>query len=142
MVLIDKDSLFKRDLIEVLEQLQVNYHVVAPEQHEAILCERFHRFLNKVQRIQGLDINDHSKWMMNILLATYAWDASPIDGANLVRSFVAKAREFRLPLDVVDEPKRIIHNAADQSIIHHDTMFPLQTEGTVENLGRSEQRKA
>jgi Integrase zinc binding domain len=42
MVLLDADSLFKQDLIVLLDELGVGFHVVSAEQHEGILCERFH----------------------------------------------------------------------------------------------------
>jgi hypothetical protein len=99
MVLIDNDSLFKRGLIDVLDQLQINYHVVAPEQHEAIVGERFHRFL-KVLRMQGLDTKDHSQWMMNVLLTTYAWNASPIEGTSMERSIEVETLTGSAPVGV------------------------------------------
>jgi hypothetical protein len=36
------------------DELGIGFHVVSAEQHEGILCERFHRYLNKVQRLQGI----------------------------------------------------------------------------------------
>ena len=91
LVLMDADSLFKTSLQYMLDNLGIAFHVVAAEQHEGILCERFHRYLNKVQRINGMDTKDHSNWMMNTSFAAYAWNASPVDGTNVVRSFAAKA---------------------------------------------------
>jgi hypothetical protein len=35
MVLLDQDSLFKTDLVDILDHLGVPFHVVSPEQHEA-----------------------------------------------------------------------------------------------------------
>ena len=49
LVLLDDDSLFKQDLLALLEDMGIPYHVVSAEQHEGILCERFHRYMNKVQ---------------------------------------------------------------------------------------------
>jgi hypothetical protein len=89
------------------------------------LCERFHRYLNKVQRIQGLDTADFSIWMMNVYFAMYAWNASPIDGTDIVRSFAAKARTFNFPLDVQEEPIRLIGNPGERAVQHVETMFPL-----------------
>ena len=78
LVLIDKDSLFGNVLKTMLDELSIAYKEVSPEQHEGILCERFHRYLNKVQKIQGLEMRDHKPWMLNSLFATYAWNAGPI----------------------------------------------------------------
>jgi hypothetical protein len=125
MVILDQDSLFKTDLVDILDHLGVPFHVVSPEQHEGILCERFHRYLNKVQRIQGLDTADFSIWMMKLYFAMYAWNASPIDGTDIVRSFAAKARTFNFPLDVQEEPVRLIGNPGERAVQHVETMFPL-----------------
>jgi hypothetical protein len=51
VVLIDKDSAFKGNLMTTCKILGVQYVVVASEKHNAILFERFHRYLNKVQCI-------------------------------------------------------------------------------------------
>jgi hypothetical protein len=41
------------------------------------------------------------------LLASYAWNASPIDGLDVIRSFAAKARTFRFPLDTCMDGEEI-----------------------------------
>jgi hypothetical protein len=61
----------------------------------------------------------------NVLLAGYAWNAASINGTtNIVRSFTAKGREFRFPLDVVDKPVRLSGNPATRVVEHVETMFP------------------
>jgi hypothetical protein len=47
-----------------------------------------------------------------------------MDGTNIVRSFAAKGREFRFPLDVVDKPVRLSGNPATRVVEHVETMFP------------------
>ena len=42
-----------------------------------------------------------------------------------MRCFVAKARTFHFPLDVQEEPDRIIGNPGERSLQHLETMFPL-----------------
>jgi hypothetical protein len=71
-------------LIKVCEALGVQYHVVAPKDHNAILCERFHRYMNKVQRIGAADMQSLEQWKINSLFAAYAWNASPIDGTDII----------------------------------------------------------
>jgi hypothetical protein len=44
LVLLDDDSLFKKELMLMLSELSIAYHVVSAEQHKGILCERFHRY--------------------------------------------------------------------------------------------------
>jgi Integrase zinc binding domain len=125
LVLLDADSLFKQDLIVLLDELGVGFHVVSAEQHVGILCERFHRYLNKVQRLQGLDTKEYSNWMMNTSFTSYAWNGSPIDGMDIIRSFAAKARTFHFPLDVKERLPRIIGNPGERALQHVETMFPL-----------------
>jgi hypothetical protein len=84
LVLLDDDSLFKLDLIALLDDMGIAYHVVSAEQHEGILCERFHRYMNKVQRLMGLDMANHFNWMINASFAAYAWNAAPVDGTDVV----------------------------------------------------------
>jgi hypothetical protein len=125
LVLLDADSLFKQDLIVLLDELGVGFHVVSAEQHEGILCERFHWYLNKVQWLPGLDTKEYSNWMMNTSFASYAWNGSPIDGTDIIRSFAAKARTFHFPLDVKEQLPRIIGNPGERALQHVETMFPL-----------------
>jgi hypothetical protein len=109
LVIIDGGSEFKGVLIEMCDQLSISYYVAPPEAHNSILCERFHRYLNKVQRIGAADAKSYEKWAMNCLFAAYAWNGSPVDGTDIIRSFAAKARTFHFPLDVQtnDEISRI-----------------------------------
>ena len=65
LVLIDDDSLFKKDLMVILEDVGIPYHVISPEQYEGVMCEQFHRYMNKVQRLMGLDTGTHTNWMIN-----------------------------------------------------------------------------
>jgi hypothetical protein len=118
------DSL-EEDLIILLDELGIGFHVVLAEQHEGILCEQFHRYLNKVPRLQRLDTKEYSNWMMNTSFALYAWNGSPIDGTDIIRSFAAKARTFHFPLDVKEQLPRIIGNPGERALQHVETMFPL-----------------
>jgi hypothetical protein len=40
--------------------------------------------LNKVKILMAADMNTFKEWAMNVLFATYAWNASPIDGTDVV----------------------------------------------------------
>ena len=125
LVLLDDDSLFKQDLLTLLDEMGIPFHTVSAEQHEGILCERFHRYMNKVQRLMGLDTGDHSNWMINAAFAAYAWNAAPVDGTDVVRSFAAKAHTFHFPLDVAEPVERIIGDPGEWSLQHVETVFPL-----------------
>jgi hypothetical protein len=47
------------------------------------------------------------------------------EGTDIVRSFAAKARTFNFPLDVHEEPVRLIGNPGEREVQHVETMFPL-----------------
>ena len=89
LVLLDDDSLFKKDLRRWLDELGIPCHVVSAEQHEGILCGN--RYLNKVERVMGLDFANFLAWMINACFAACAWNVAPVDGTDVVRSFAAKA---------------------------------------------------
>jgi hypothetical protein len=128
LILVDEGSEFKGELTSFCATLGIHYHVVSPEAHNGILCERFHKYLNKVLRLMGADLETHERWVMNILFAVYAWNASPIDGTDIIRSFAAKARTFRFPLEVQEEENAVIRippMEGEAAIRHTETMFPL-----------------
>jgi hypothetical protein len=62
LVLVDGGSEFKGVLIGMCEQLGIPYYQEQPEAHNLILCERFHRYLNKVQPIGAADAESYKKW--------------------------------------------------------------------------------
>jgi hypothetical protein len=103
LVLLDAGSENKGMLVDLCASLGIKHHVVSPEQHDGILCERFHRYLNKVQRINSAESQSFVQWVQGALFATYAWNAAPIDGTNIVRSFAAKARVFPFPIEIVQD---------------------------------------
>ena len=63
--------------------------------------------------------------MINASSAAYAWNAAPVDGTDVIRSFAAKARQFHFPLDVAEPVERIIGSPGEQMLQHIETMFPL-----------------
>jgi hypothetical protein len=103
VIVIDSGGEFKGILITMCEILGVRYYVAPPEDHNAISTERFHRYLNKVQKIHQADTQSYEQWKMATLLASYAWNASHIDRLDIIRSFTAKARRLRFPLDTTME---------------------------------------
>lgn len=92
------------------------------------MSERFHRYLNKVQKIHAADTQVYNQWKLGTLFVAYAWNASPIDGTDIVRSFVAIGKHFKFPLDVDDygeAAKYLTGREAEQAIDHIQTAFPL-----------------
>jgi hypothetical protein len=125
-IVINAGGEFKGILITMCEILGVRYYAAPPEDHNAILTERFHRYLNKVQRIHQADTQSYEQWKMAALFASYAWNASPIDGLDVIRSFAAKARTFQFPLDTMMEgEEERIPTEGEEALAHLETMFPL-----------------
>ena len=123
----DDDSNFKGRLIELCESVGIACHTASPGNHRAVLNERFHRCLNKAQKLHAADCQSLTEWIMGTLFALYAWNASPTDGTNIIRSFAAKGREFPFPIDLPDSntaPREHVCKG-DQVISHVDAVFPL-----------------
>jgi hypothetical protein len=125
LVIIDGGSEFKGVMLAMCDQIGIQYYVAPPEAHNAILCKRFHHYLNKVKRIGAADAHSFEKWAMNCLFAVYAWNGSPVDGTDTIRSFAAKAHTFHFLLDIQnnDEVARIPEQG-EATIQHVETMFP------------------
>ena len=131
LVLIDAGSEFKDLLIKMLKYLGIQYYVVSPENHDGILCERFHRYLNKVQKIGAADMETFEEWAMNVAFATYGWNAAPIDGTDIQRAFAATARTFQFPADHITDDLEVLRSpGAEQALEHVETAFPLWTRQT------------
>ena len=128
VILIDQGSENAGTLKSMCELLAISYHVVSKENHKAILNERYHHYLNKVEKIHAADCQSLAQWRMGSSFAVYAWNASPIDGTNIIRSFAAVGREFLFPIDVSDSdvvPKRLRTSTGDASLQHIESSFPL-----------------
>ena len=127
LVLLDAGSENKGTVSAMCGALGIRYHMVSPENHNGILCERFHRYLNKVQRITAANTESFTQWAQGIAFAAYSWNAAPIDGTNLIRSFVAKGRVFPFPLQINEEenPDRIPTGQGEAAIAHLESNFPI-----------------
>ena len=131
LILIDDGSENKGDLISLCNILKLDHHTVSPESHDGILNERFHRYLNKTQKIGAADMRTFEEWAMNSMFATYAWNASPVDGTDIQRAFAAVSKYFNFPMDMtaqtITEPplKKRRSNSAQEVIDKIETMFPL-----------------
>ena len=127
LILVDSGSENKGALLDMCNTLGIKCHTVSPEDHNGILCERFHRYLNKVQKIMSADTQSYTQWAQGLSFAAYSWNAAPIDGTNIIRSFAAKGRVFPFPLQIAEEenPIRIPQGQGEDAIAHVETNFPL-----------------
>ncbi|CAJ1952165.1 unnamed protein product [Cylindrotheca closterium] len=136
LILIDEGSENKDQFTALCDTIGIAYHTVSPENHDGILCERFHKYLNKVQQIGAADMNTYEEWAMNTLFGTYAWNAAPVDDTDIQRAFAAVARHFKFPLDnaaaalsisEARQKNRTRHQQlpGQNTLEHIETMFPL-----------------
>ena len=127
LVIIDSGSEFAGALKTLCQNIGLPHYTVSKGNHKAIICERFHRYLNKIQRIHAADCETFQDFMFGTIFAVYAWNSAPVDGTNIVRSYAAMGREFPFPIDFEQEPMVARDHAAQgqQTIEHVDSAFPL-----------------
>jgi hypothetical protein len=125
LVFVDADSLFKDVFLKTFQLLRIPCQAVAPENHKAIRNENFHRYLNKVERINSADTASLWRWKQGVLFACYAWNSSPIDGTDVPRSQVAIGRHFPFPIDLSPALPRSTATEGQQALDHYEAASPL-----------------
>ena len=100
LVVIDEGREFCGLFRSMCAKLNIRCHVVAKRNHKAVGVERFHRFLNHSQRICSEERGTPATFVECGLTTAYAWNASPIDGTDILRSVPAIGRELKFPLDI------------------------------------------
>ena len=100
MVVVDEGREFCALFQDMCKLLNIKCHVVAKRNHKAVGVERYHRFLNHSQRICSEERGTPASFVECGLTTAYAWNASPIDGTDILRSVPAIGRELRFPLDI------------------------------------------
>jgi hypothetical protein len=86
LVIVDADSLFAGLFKQLFQLLLIPVDAVSRENHKAVRNERFHRYLNKVQRVNTADVDSLFRWKQGVLFSLYTCNAAPIDGTDLPRS--------------------------------------------------------
>ena len=119
LVVIDDDSKFKAEFIEMCEILGIRHHCVAKHNHKALSVERFFRVLNKAVTIAAADrkVPPSKIFIETAQCTAYAWNSSAIDGTDIIRSVAALGREFKFPFDLtLDEAPTPVYG--DLSAVH------------------------
>jgi len=104
LIVVDDGSTFKGLFKEVCGILNIDLHVAARGNHQAVGVEHFHRFLNKAVAIAANDRGTNTVFVEAAHTAAYAWNSSPIDGTDIIRSVPAVGRPFRFPFDISLSP--------------------------------------
>jgi PAS domain-containing protein len=100
LIVVDADSKFLGSFEVMCKLLGLRLHSAARSNHKAMSVERFFRSLNKAVTIASNDRGTNDVFVEAVHCFTYAWNASVIDGTDIVRSVAALGREFKFPLDI------------------------------------------
>lgn len=119
VVVIDDGSPFKSTFKELCDILRIKYWVLARSNHKGLIVERFHRFLNKIQTIDGTNRGTHDGFIRTAKTAQFAWNSAPIDGTDVVRSLAAVGRAFRFPLDVELSPSPTLNDESNSHLFQY-----------------------
>jgi hypothetical protein len=118
LIVVDAGSTFCGIFADACKLLGIQLHRASRGNHKAVSVERFFRYLNKAVTIASSDRGTQLVWVEAAMIATYAWNCSPIDGTDVVRSIPAMGREFKFPFDLA------------LGIIGSQTIAPLSDSST------------
>jgi hypothetical protein len=88
VLITDPDSKFKGVFANAAKLLKIKHHMTAQGNHDAILVERFSRFLNPTLRVFNNDHDTNRVFVEGALMATYAWNSASVAGTDLSRSLL------------------------------------------------------
>ena len=80
--------------------MNIKFYVAAARNHRTVGVERFHRFLNHSTTIYAEERGTSECFVECGMILAYAWNASPIDGIDIIKSVPAIGRELKFPLDI------------------------------------------
>ena len=96
----DAGSPFLRHFEAMCQTLKLPCKPGLRQNHQSVSVERLFRFLNKALTTAADHRGGDSKISVEAVhVATYAWNASTIDGTDIIRSVPAIGRPFRFPID-------------------------------------------
>jgi hypothetical protein len=100
MVVVYDGNNFKGLFKEMCDIIKLRLHVIAKGNHQALCVDPFHAFLNKFVTITVNDRNIiEGVYVEASAVAAYAWNSSPNDGTDIVRSMPVVGTEFRFRFD-------------------------------------------
>ena len=106
MIVVDEDVLFAGMFKKQFQEtLLILVHAVARGNHKAIRNAGFHRYLNKVKKINLAYKGSLHQWSQGVFFTLNDWNAGPVDGIDISRSVVAIVRDFPFPIDL--SPARV-----------------------------------
>ena len=101
LLILDDCRPFKGVFIAMCKSFNIKYDVLAKRSHKDLLVEKFHRFINKAIKIAAEDRGTNNIFVAAGVAVGYAWNSSPIDGTDIIRSVPTIGRELRFPLILI-----------------------------------------
>lgn len=74
LVIIDSGSEFAGAFQALCQNIGIPHYAVSKGNHETIICEQFHRYLNKVRQIHAADCEAFQEFVFGTIFAVYAWN--------------------------------------------------------------------
>jgi hypothetical protein len=86
---VNANNKFKSALEAMCKLLSLQFSTAVKGNHQSISIDQFFKYANKAVTIATKDRATLSIWIPAILLDTYAWNCSPIDGTDILWSIPA-----------------------------------------------------
>ena len=134
VIVVDDGSTFKGTFRAMCEALKLTFWILSKNNHQGLIVERYHRFLNKTQTIIGNDRGNHITYLQNAKTSQYAWNSAPIDGTDIPRSLAAVGREFKFPLDVELCPSPPLNDRGNSALMNYLRTVSNDSEFTISVL--------
>ena len=93
--------------------------------HKAILNKVFHRYLNKVQKINSAGKISLHQWLQGIFFVLYGWIAGQVEGTDIYQSVLAIGRELPFTIDLSPAMVREGNSGLQKSLDHNGGASPL-----------------
>jgi hypothetical protein len=126
LMIIDTDSKFKGEFVKAAELLKIKLHPVTRGNHDAIMVERFNRFLNSSLLVFNNNRKSNRVFLEGAMMCTYAWNSAPVAGTDLSWALLVLGRENSLSNRLYNERTSDISN-----IRLRDTILRVRHAGPV-----------
>ena len=115
MIVTDPDSKFNEEFEGVCKLVQIPHHKSARGNHNAIIIERFIKFLNSGMKIFTSERSTKRVFIEGAKTLCYAWNSAPCTGTDLSRSLLVVGREFKFPI-YIEMQKHTMYNINETTI--------------------------
>ena len=86
MIVVDADGIFSVMFKKTFQEtVLIPVHAVSTGNHKSIRNEGFHRYLNKLQKINSVDKVSLHQWLQGVLFAIYDWNTVPVDETDIAQ---------------------------------------------------------